>query len=51
MAASRHLDMQVGEQPNDSADRVHNHQVMGDERGEQHRLAMPNPAHTSDGSR
>ncbi|MEV0430562.1 hypothetical protein [Micromonospora sp. NPDC050495] len=51
MVASRYLDVQVGEQPSDGADRVHNSQVMGDERGEQDRLPMPNPAHTSAGSR
>ncbi|MER5338479.1 hypothetical protein [Micromonospora sp. NPDC002717] len=51
MVDSRHLDVQVGEQASDSADRVHNNQAMGDKSGQQHRLATPNPAHTSDGSR
>ncbi|WP_172896329.1 hypothetical protein [Micromonospora echinofusca] len=47
MAASCHLDMQIGEQPSDGADRVHNDQVMDDKSGQQHRLALLDPAHTS----
>ncbi|MEU9510699.1 hypothetical protein AB0D32_30975 [Micromonospora sp. NPDC048170] len=51
MVASRHFGVQIGEQASDSADRVHNDQVMGDKSGQQYRLAGLDPAHPPCGSR